>query len=201
MLKQLPHETKIELLKLINVSWERGEVPPAWKLATIIPIKKPLKDKLDPQSYRPISLTSCICKTMETMIANRLSPFLEKNYLISNTQSGFRPGRSTLDQCTRLQSEVNMAFMERKVLIATYLDIEKAFYLMWSTRTLMQLQKHGITGKMFQWIRRFLIGRKIQLRVGNTLSDQYDLENGCLQDSVISSILFNRIINTLHTAL
>ena len=37
--------------------------------------------------------------------------------------------------------------------------------------------------------------------MGNTLSDQYDLENGCPQGSVISPILFNRIINTLHTAL
>ena len=201
MLKQLPNESKIELLKLINTSWERGEVPPDWKLATVIPLLKQSKDKLEPQSYRPISLTSCICKTLETMIAKRLTPFLEKNHLISSTQSGFRPGRSTLDQCTRLQSEINMAFMEQKILVAISLDLEKAFDLMWAKGTLIQLQKYGITGKFFQWIRSFLKDRKIQVRLGNTLSEQHDLENGCPQGSVISPILFNLIINTLHKTL
>ena len=82
MLKQLPNESKTELLKLINISWERGEVPPDWKLATVIPFLKQSKDKLEPQSYKPISLTSCICKTLETMIAKRLTPFLEKKSYI-----------------------------------------------------------------------------------------------------------------------
>ena len=125
----------------------------------------------------------------------------KKNNLISNTQSGFRPGRSTLDQCTRLQSEINMAFMEQKILVAVALDLEKAFDLMWAKGTLIQLQKYGITGRIFQWIRSFLIDRKIQVRVGNTLSGQHDLENGCPQGSVISPILFNLIINTLHKTL
>ena len=50
MLKQLPDSSKASLLSLINLSWRRGKVPQAWKLAEIIPILKPRKDKLDPQS-------------------------------------------------------------------------------------------------------------------------------------------------------
>ena len=65
MLKQLPDPSKKELIKLINISWERG-YSLRMEIATIIPIIKPHKDKLNPQSYRPISLTSAICKTMET---------------------------------------------------------------------------------------------------------------------------------------
>ena len=86
MLKQLPDSSKKELIKLINISWERGEIPSEWKIATIIPIIKPHKDKLNPQSYRPISLTSAICKTMETMVANRLSSHLEKTATFQTTK-------------------------------------------------------------------------------------------------------------------
>lgn len=201
MLKQLPENSKNELLRMINISWKRGEVPADWKIATIIPIKKPHKDKLDPQSYRPISLTSCICKTMETMIAKRLTCHLEKNNILSNNQSGFRPGRSTTDQLTRLESEVKMAFMERKHVVATTLDLEKAFDLMWSTGTILKLKEYGISGNILKWIHSFLNGRKIQVRVGDDTSDQHTLENGCPQGSVLSPILFNIIINTLDDTL
>ena len=114
-------------------------VPKDWKLATIIPIKKPNKDSMDPASYRPISLTSCICKTMETMIAKRLTSHLEKNNHLADCQSGFRPSRSTCDQLTRLESEIKMAFKENKIVAADVLDLEKAFDPMWSTGTIMQI--------------------------------------------------------------
>ncbi|MCG8049253.1 MAG: reverse transcriptase domain-containing protein, partial [Candidatus Thiodiazotropha endolucinida] len=201
MLKQLPPDGKQELLELINISWRRGEVPTQWKLATIIPIPKPNKDKLDPQSYRPISLTSCTCKIMETMIGKRLTGHIEKNNLISDNQSGFRPNRSTTDQLVRLESEINKAFMEHRSLVAVALDLEKAFDLMWSTGTIAKLKEKGINGNMLQWIHNFLIDRKIQTRVGDKTSEQKTLENGCPQGSVLSPMLFNIIVNTLDEAL
>ena len=197
MLKQLPDKSKLMFLAIMNTSWTKGEVPTDWKLATIIPIKKPNKDKLDPASYCPISLTSCICKTMETMVAKRLTSHLENGNHLADSQSGFRKSRSTLDQLTRLESEINHAFMERKVIAAVFLDLEKAFDLMWTTGTIMQLSKFGIDGRMLKWIHNFLVDRKIQVRVGNETSDQHTLENGCPQGSVISPILFNIIINSL----
>ena len=137
--------------------------PKAWfsktGKATIIPIQKPNKDS-DPASYRPISLTFCICKTMETMVAARLTSHLEGNNHLPDCQSGFRPSRSTIDQLTRLESEIKMAFMENKIVAAVFLDLEKAFDLVWSTGTIMQLSKFGIDGNMLRWIHNFLADRK-----------------------------------------
>ena len=42
--------------------------PEDWHKAVIIPIPKPGKDKTESTNYRPIALTSCICKTKERMI-------------------------------------------------------------------------------------------------------------------------------------
>ena len=47
------------------------------------------KDSSDPQNDRPISLTNCLCKTMERIMNNRLIGHLESNNLISNLQCGF----------------------------------------------------------------------------------------------------------------
>ena len=77
--------------------WETGKFPENWELATIIPIPKPGKDHAEPNSYRPIALTSCLCKTLDRMINVRLVWYLESNNLISSVQSGFRSERSNND--------------------------------------------------------------------------------------------------------
>jgi hypothetical protein len=52
-------------------------VPPEWETATIIPIQKAKKLADKPESYRPISLTSCLGKMMEK-INQRLAWWLKK---------------------------------------------------------------------------------------------------------------------------
>ena len=77
-LKHLPDTSLSILLKTFNDIWETGNVPKSWKEATIIPIPKPGKDNTNPNNYRPIALTSCICKTLERMFNERLVWYLEK---------------------------------------------------------------------------------------------------------------------------
>ena len=89
-LKHLPDRSLHCLLKICNQIWQTGVLPDSWKEAVVIPIPKPGKNSANPSNYRPIPLTSCICKTMERMVNDRLVWFLEKNKLISIYQSGFR---------------------------------------------------------------------------------------------------------------
>ena len=77
MLKQLPDNAEEFLLKIINKIWETGILPRSWKISLIVPVLKPKKDPSDPTSYRPIALTSCVCKLMEKMINTRLVWYLE----------------------------------------------------------------------------------------------------------------------------
>ena len=69
------------LLNIMNEIWRTGKFPEDWHKAVITPIPKPGKDKTEATNYRPIALTSCICKTMERMINDRLVWFLESNNL------------------------------------------------------------------------------------------------------------------------
>ena len=78
MLKNLPNSAVDTLLGAVNYIWTTGDFPPEWHLATVIPVAKPGKDSTDPTSYRPIALTSCLCKVMERIINTRLVWYLEQ---------------------------------------------------------------------------------------------------------------------------
>ena len=96
-LKHLSESSLRVLLHAFNKIWQNGQIPSSWQEATIIPIPKPGTDHSNPTNYCPIALTSCICKTMERMVNDRLVWTLERERLISEYQCGFRRGRSTLD--------------------------------------------------------------------------------------------------------
>ena len=102
ILKHLPSDALETLLNIMNEIWRTGKFPEDWHKAVIIPIPKPGKDKTEATNYRPIALTSCICKTMEGMINDRLVWFLESNNLISGNQAGFRKNYSTNDHLPSL---------------------------------------------------------------------------------------------------
>ena len=80
---------------MFNLSLEEGIVPLDWKEANIIPLfKKGSRNKLE--NYRPLSLTSVICKLLERLIKYQLVDFLVKNNLIKPCQHGFLKARSCL---------------------------------------------------------------------------------------------------------
>ena len=79
MLLHLGPTAKKTLLKIFNASWKNASVPQTWRDATMLPIHKKGKDKTKADSYRPISLTSCVGKLIERLVNNRLTWYLEKN--------------------------------------------------------------------------------------------------------------------------
>ena len=114
LLKHLPEPAQLLLLSVFNKSWHSHTFPSCWKPSTIIPIHKPGKPTSSPSSFRPISLTSCICKLFERLILSRLTFHFESNHLLSTCQAGFRPGRSSLDQILTLSQSIWDGFQKKK---------------------------------------------------------------------------------------
>ena len=112
-LKQLPPKSLDYLLNTFNYIWKNSSIPESWKLATIIPIPKPRKNNLYPKNYRPIALTSCLCKTMKCMVNKRLVWYIESNNLFTNSQCGFRNQRSTMDHVVRLETSIKEANIQK----------------------------------------------------------------------------------------
>ena len=114
-LKHLPFTSISILLDIFNDVWQSGDFPSSWKEALVIPIPKPGKDSSDPNNYRPIALTSCLCKTLERMVNTRLVWFLERNNLIVDVQSGFRRQRGTVDHLVRFETFIREAFINNNM--------------------------------------------------------------------------------------
>ena len=178
------------ILDLYNEIFITGNFPDTWRISTIIPIPKSDKDHSDPLNYRPISLTSCLCKLLERMINRRLVWFLEENQHLNNTQSGFRKARSTTDCLAQLAGDVQQAIIEKNHTIVVFFDLEKAYDLTWKYSILKKLHEFGMRGNLPQFIANFLKNRIIRVRIGTTHSRDMNVEEGVPQGSVLSCTLF-----------
>ena len=94
-----------------------------------------LYSHFNPLNYRPIALTSCICKTVERMVNERLVWYLAKNGLLAKQQCDYRANRSTVDHLIRMETFIRDAFIQNQHLIAVFLNLQKAYDTTW---------KHGI---------------------------------------------------------
>jgi len=115
---------------------------------------------------------------MERLVTNQLMWYLEKFDLLSNTQSGFRRGRSTGDHIIRFQDLITRHQHNKGYVLAVFVDFEKAFDMVWRKGLLIKLKKFVINGWMFDWIADFTTDRTFQVRVGDALSAIFTLENG-----------------------
>ena len=197
MLKNLGKGGKKLLLDLMNRVFDEGRLPDDWKTAYIIPILKEGKDPEETNSYRPIALTSCVCKLQETIINRRFVWFLESNGLLYKGQSGFRRGRSPKDNLVMLETEIHNAMLRNKYLVAVFFDLAKAYDTCWKYTIMKELYDFGLRGKLPLFIKDFMDGRTFRVKVGNTLSDVFEQQMGVPQGSVLSCNLFSVGVNTI----
>ena len=135
------------------------------------------------------------------MINTRLVWYLESNNLISPVQSSFRSERSTKDNLIRLETFIRDAFIKKEHVVAVFFDLEKAYDTTWRYGILRDLHELGLKGRLPVFIKSFLADRRMQVRVGSSLSDQFEQAQGVPQGSILSTTLFyikiNNIVNCL----
>lgn len=188
------------LSKLVNKSLQLGSYPEIWKEATVKPIFKGKGPSSSVSNYRPISLLPCISKVVERLIHNHIYRYLCENRLLTDKQSGYRPGHSTQLQLVYLNDQIYSALDSRKEFTAIYLDISKYFNQIWHEGLLHKCRNEfGISGPILQWLKSYLSDRKQRVSIDNTLSESATINAGCPQGSVLGPLLALLYLNGLSS--
>ena len=92
-LKMISQEIAVPLAIIFRRSLDTGCIPYDWKTANVTPLHKK-GSRSQVENYRPVSLTSQLCKVLESVIRDELVNHLDKNSLLNTSQHGFRKGLS-----------------------------------------------------------------------------------------------------------
>ena len=164
--------------------------PFEWSRANITAIPK-IPNPAEPMDYRPISITSAVCKMMERIIT-RLIFQHTKAIWRANKQFGFLPGRCTMDAVIKVIDDWGYAFDSNNKLLAIFFDFAKAFDLVNHEVLLDKIKrKQLLPDWLISWIAAYLSHRWQRVVIDMDEDAAWKrVRAGVIQGSVLGPILF-----------
>jgi ribonuclease P/MRP protein subunit RPP40 len=126
--------------------------------------------------------------------------YLEVNRIVDLQQAGFRSHhRSADDNISQFHEEIVRSLINALQIysLGVFIDLEKAYDMVCRTALFLKPINLGLAGKFLKYIVNLFTDTSITVRINNSLSDPVLVENGIIQGSVISPILFLIMINGL----
>ncbi|CAK1588958.1 unnamed protein product [Parnassius mnemosyne] len=174
-------------------------VPRGWREVKVTFIPKPGKsDYTDPKSYRPISLTSFLLKTMERMCERELRGSALMNLPLHDKQHAYSLGKSTESALHKVITKIEEAIQNKEICLGSFIDIEGAFDRTNFSSIKGALGRHKVEPALIDWIVYMLSTRIIKI-AGE--SQPIQIKKGCPQGGVLSPLLWNMVINELISKL
>jgi hypothetical protein len=161
-------------------------MPEDWRDSVLVPLYKGKGDARDCGAYRGVKLLEHGMKIVERVFERRLREVVEVN----DMQCGFMPGKGTIDALFMVRMLQEKYDRKKKKLYMCFVDLEKAFDRVPREVIRWALRKKGVNENLVEAVMRLYIGARTKVRVGNGLSEAFEVKVGLHQGSVLSPLLF-----------
>ena len=177
------------MVRLVNYSFESGEVPMDWMSACVVPLYKGKGDRHECSSYRGISLLCVPGKVYARILIDRVR--ILTNGKVGEEQAGFREGRGCTDQIFVVRQINEKYLAKEKRVFWAFMDLEKAYDKVDREAMWKVLQIYGVGGKLLTAVKSFYKEGRACVRSTNGNSDWFAVRVGLRQGCVMSPWLFN----------
>ena len=178
------------LLCLLEQCWKLGAVPGAWLHATIVTIYKRKGEKTECGNYRGLSLLDVAGKILAKILVSRLNTMIAEK-ILPESQSGFRANRSTSDMLFVCRQILEKGREQQGQVSIAFVDLKKAFDTVDRQLLFLILERYGCPPTYMKIVRALHTNNTAAVRVGNEVSDPFDVTMGVKQGCVLAPILFN----------
>jgi Reverse transcriptase (RNA-dependent DNA polymerase)/Endonuclease-reverse transcriptase len=195
MAKNMGEKGTCMLLEIMNRAWREEKVPNEWQLGLIVPIYKAGDSKIC-NNYRGVTLLSTVTKLYERILENRLRNIVDPS--LTQSQSGFRKGRSTMDHVFTIKEIITKAQNRGEDIYMGFVDLEKAFDRLPRTKIWECLHNNkSINHKLINCIKSLYTKTKNCVIYKNMRSENFATNEGVRQGGVLSPLLFIMVMDEI----
>lgn len=197
LLQRAPDSLHAIVCELLRASLAYGYIPQAWRLSkvTFIP-KRGRTDHSQAKSFRPISLSSFLLKTLERLVGSYLRKRVLSGTPLHRNQHAYQPGKSCDTALHQLVGRIEESLANKEIALCAFLDIEGAF-----DNTPFEAMVRGVTERgadplIGRWISSMLHSRRTRASLRGESMEAVPTK-GCPQGGVLSPLLWNLVVDGL----
>jgi hypothetical protein len=149
------------------------------------------EDPTEAANYRPITLGSAVDKLYNSVLNTRICDYLEEHAKLHDSQHGFRPGRSAVDNLFMLNQSLSARMHAKLDTYLLFLDIQKAYDSVWRAGLLWHVWNKGIQGKLFRVLAQMTDSPSSMVLHNGAYSAPFQPDMGWEQGDTLATTMFN----------
>jgi hypothetical protein len=164
-----------------------ARAPDIWRTSKIVSIpKKGPSTSLENQ--RGIALECTMPKLLNAILRSRLMPAI--NPLLLSVQSGFRPGRSTVEQVVTVRSIIEACKTRQRSVSIVFVDFRKAFDSVSRSAIAPLLSFYGVPPVLIAAVMELYRDTQAFVQLRDCQTDAFTTTSGVLQGDTLAPFLF-----------